>query len=182
MEIKLNVESLALPETNENRTEPSFILVPIQEQDHPFLFQLYTSTRKEEMDLTDWSDTEKEEFLKTQFHYQHHHYSTYYPGARLDKIVVNDQDAGRLYVYRTLKEILIIDIALLPAYRNRKIGLACMQQVIAEGKESCLPVRLHVERFNPALDFYKKLGFNITSDQDVYLFLEWNPVNIYNKG
>jgi ribosomal protein S18 acetylase RimI-like enzyme len=38
-----------------------------------------------------------------------------------------------------------------------------------------LPVRLHVERNNPALRLYQRLGFREVEDQGVYLALEWTP-------
>jgi hypothetical protein len=34
-------------------------------------------------------------------------------------------------------------------------------------------VRIHVERQNPALALYERLGFRLLEDRGVYLFLEW---------
>jgi hypothetical protein len=34
---------------------------------------------------------------------------------------------------------------------------------------------MHVERFNPALRLYERLGFRLVEDRGVYLFLEWQP-------
>jgi hypothetical protein len=34
--------------------------------------------------------------------------------------------------------------------------------------------RIHVERFNPALRLYERLGFRQVEDKGVYLFLEWD--------
>ncbi len=36
-------------------------------------------------------------------------------------------------------------------------------------------LRIHVERFNPALMLYERLGFRQIADRGVYLFLEWAP-------
>jgi ribosomal protein S18 acetylase RimI-like enzyme len=33
---------------------------------------------------------------------------------------------------------------------------------------------IHVERFNPALRLYERLGFRQTEDKGVYLLLEWS--------
>ena len=35
------------------------------------------------------------------------------------------------------------------------------------------PLRIHVERFNPALRLYERLGFRLVEDHGLYLFLEW---------
>lgn len=150
-------------------------LIPIKEDDHAFLFRLYCSTREEEIRLTAWTDEEKIAFLEMQFKLQHHHYTTHYPDATFEKIVKNGQDAGRLYVDRWKDEIRIMDIALLPEFRGKGIGYYFMRQVMQEGREKGLPVRLHVERFNPALKFYKQLDFHIIEDKDVHLLLEWQP-------
>ena len=34
---------------------------------------------------------------------------------------------------------------------------------------------IHVERFNPALRLYERLGFSVAEDKGVYLFLERPP-------
>ena len=34
-------------------------------------------------------------------------------------------------------------------------------------------LRIHVERFNPALRLYERLGFHPIADRGVYLFMEW---------
>jgi hypothetical protein len=39
------------------------------------------------------------------------------------------------------------------------------------------PLRIHVERFNPALRLYERLGFRQIDDRGVYLFLEWRGDN-----
>ena len=38
-------------------------------------------------------------------------------------------------------------------------------------------LRIHVERFNPALRLYERLGFRQIDDRGVYLFMEWRGDN-----
>jgi hypothetical protein len=40
------------------------------------------------------------------------------------------------------------------------------------------PLRIHVERFNPALRLYERLGFTPIADRGVYLFMEWTGADI----
>jgi predicted GNAT family acetyltransferase len=68
-----------------------------------------------------------------------------------------------------------VDIALLPAYRRQGIGSTCLKEILAERAETNRPVRIHVERFNPALRLYTRLGFRQIGDQGVYLLLAWSP-------
>ena len=45
-----------------------------------------------------------------------------------------------------------------------------MQRRAAAGGKS---VTIHVERMNPALRLYERLGFRLVEDKGVYLFLSW---------
>jgi hypothetical protein len=40
-----------------------------------------------------------------------------------------------------------------------------------------LPLRIHVEKFNPALRWYERLGFRQIEDKGVYLFMEWTAIS-----
>ena len=71
----------------------------------------------------------------------------------------------------------IVDIAMLPAYRNRRIGTHLIGALQTEAALARKPLRIHVERFNPALRLYERLGFQPIADRGVYLFLEWRPRN-----
>ena len=37
------------------------------------------------------------------------------------------------------------------------------------------PLRIHVERMNPALGLYERLGFEQVEDRGVYWLMEWQP-------
>ena len=150
-------------------------LRPITPTDQEFLFGVYASTRQEELSITDWSDTQKEAFLRQQFLAQHQYYQEYYTGSTFDVIAVDGQSAGRLYLARWKDEYRIIDIALLPEFRRRGLGRELLQNILAEAGHAGLPVTIHVERNNPALALYEQLGFRLAEDKGVYLFLKWEP-------
>ena len=38
-----------------------------------------------------------------------------------------------------------------------------------------LPVRLHVEYNNPAMNLYQRFGFYCLEDKGVYKLMEWKP-------
>jgi ribosomal protein S18 acetylase RimI-like enzyme len=83
--------------------------------------------------------------------------------------------AGRFYVHRGESEIRIIDIALLPEHRGNGIGSALLRALLSEADAGGKSVTIHVERLNPALRLYKRLGFALAEDKGVYLFLERPP-------
>ena len=86
---------------------------------------------------------------------------------------MDGQPAGRLYVARGSDEIRIVDIALLPESCNRGIGTTLLRGLQSEAAAAGKPLRIHVERFNPALRLYERLGFRQIDDRGVYLFMEW---------
>jgi ribosomal protein S18 acetylase RimI-like enzyme len=150
-------------------------LRPITPDDEEFLRQVYASTREEELALTDWDTAQKAAFVQMQFAAQHRYYQENYRQTTFDVILVDGQPAGRLYVARWAKQIRIVDIALLPEYRNAEIGSALLHELMAEAAAAGKPVSIHVERYNPALRLYTRLGFVPIGEHGVYFLLEWTP-------
>ncbi|MBK9051532.1 MAG: GNAT family N-acetyltransferase [Chloroflexi bacterium] len=153
------------------------MLRPITESDLPFLLEVYAAARSDELAQVPWSDDEKRAFLTSQFNAQHHHYQTYYQTASFDIIVQNGQPIGRFYVDRWPNEIRIVDIALLPNYRQQGIGASLLTQILNEGQTSQKTVSIHVEKYNPAYRLYTRLGFNKIGETGVYDLLAWNPTS-----
>jgi GNAT superfamily N-acetyltransferase len=133
---------------------------------------VYAGTREEELAVVAWDDADKNAFLRMQFEAQDRWYREQMPDASFDVVLVEDEPAGRLYVDRREGEIRIVDIALLPEYRNRGIGRRLLGHLIAEADRVGKPLTIHVERFNRARRFYERLGFREIADRGVYLLLE----------
>jgi GNAT superfamily N-acetyltransferase len=156
---------------------PSVTRRPIEEEDKEFLLRLYWTTRAEEMAMvTDWTDEQKDAFVRMQFQAQHAWYQEHYGDAQFDLILADGIPAGRLYVHRRADEIRLVDISLLPEYRSGGIGTALLNELFAESAESGKPVTIHVEKYNPALRLYERLGFVPVADRGVYLLLKRSPV------
>ena len=153
----------------------SVTLRPIEEGDADFLRRLYATTRADEMAAVDWSEAEKAEFVRSQFQAQHTYYMEQFPGSTFDLILEDGEPIGRLYVDRRRDEIRLIDIALMPEKRRSGIGGRLMRQVLDEAEGAGLPVQIHVERYNPALALYRRLGFEVVEDQQVYYLMKWTP-------
>lgn len=143
--------------------------------DLPFLFEVYASTRLAELAPFGWSADQQATFLAQQFEAQHHHYQAHYLNAEFLVILLDNQSIGRLYINRASDELRIVDIALLPDYRNNGIGSYLLQALLAEATQAGKPVRLHVEKFNSAMRLYERLGFQVIEDRGVYWFMERTP-------
>lgn len=155
---------------------------PINGDDLHFLSALYASTREDELAQVDWSEQQKKDFLQMQFNAQHRFYQEHFPVADFLVIEQDRQAIGRVYVDRREKEIRLIDIALMPLTRNSGLGTQLLQDLLQEGAEKKLPVRIHVEQFNPAMHLYLRLGFRKIEDQGVYHLMEWSPENTSKPG
>lgn len=123
--------------------------------------------------MTGWSRAEQDNFLRMQFDAQHKFYTEQFPDAAFDVIEKDGASIGRLYLDRRLDEIRIIDIALMPNNRGAGIGGALMQAILDEAGAVDKAVRIHVERNNPAMRLYNRLGFRQIEDQGVYWLMEW---------
>lgn len=150
-------------------------LRPATDADMETLYTIYASTREWEMSLTDWSDEQKEAFLRMQFNAQHIHYVENYPTAAFQMILADAQPAGRLYLDEWPGEIRIVDITLLPNYRNGGIGTTILREILRRGAAAGKPVRIHVEQFNPAMSLYERLGFAKVGEFGAYNLMERPP-------
>ena len=148
---------------------------PIDDADLPFLSRLYASTRQDELAPLPWTDAEKAAFLDMQFQAQHRHYMAHYPEADWLVVVRDGLPVGRLYLEHWIRETRVIDIALLPAYRNQGFGAAMMGDVLDRAGASDRAVSIHVEHNNPAQRFYRRLGFLKVAEKGVYHLLRWRP-------
>jgi ribosomal protein S18 acetylase RimI-like enzyme len=152
----------------------SLRLRAITPEDVPFLAGVYASTRWDELAPTGWSDEEKAVFCRRQFDAQTAHYRENYPGASLQIIERDGVSIGRLYVARWEREIRIMDIALLPEHCGSGIGTELLRGLQEETRSAGKSLTIHVERFNPALGLYQRLGFKQIEDKGVYLLMEWS--------
>jgi ribosomal protein S18 acetylase RimI-like enzyme len=146
---------------------------PIEDADLPFLYDVYASSRTEELALVPWSEQQKADFLDMQFRAQHLHYQTYYPRADWLVVLRGVEKLGRVYLDRHAREICVIDIAILPAHRGQGLGTALLRDILDEARAAAKPVSIHVEKFNPAMRLYQRLGFAKVEDKGVYDRLRW---------
>ena len=123
-----------------------------------------------------WSDEQKKSFLWQQFTAQHNWYQQQYQGASFLIIEWQKQPIGRLYLAPTFGDgsVRIIDITLLPAYRNKGFGESMLRDIIELARTHQKTVTIHVESFNPARQLYERLGFVLKDRKnEVYHLYEW---------
>lgn len=115
-----------------------------------------------------------------QFDAQQQHYQSYYPNASLSIINWNERRIGRLYAAELADEIRIIDITILPKYRNQGIGTKLVTDILQSGAELAKPVQIYIESFNRSAQLFSRLGFEPVSELDVHVL--WRRENIRTQS
>ncbi len=94
-----------------------------------------------------------------------------------------EDNIGRLYLERLPSQHRIIDIAFLPEYRGRGLGEALLRDLLDEAAAAGKPVSIHVEKLNPAMRLYRRLGFVTEEDKGIYDLMRWTapPSGAYAK-
>ena len=145
-----------------------------RDDDTEFLFQVYASTRSEELAQTGWTEEEKQAFLVMQFNAQRQDYLTRFPESEQLIVLDNGIPAGRLWVNGSKDEIRLLDIALLPGYRNTGTGTLLLKHLQREARATGKPLHHTVHKDNlEALRFYNRLGFKVIEDFGTHSLMEW---------
>lgn len=143
-------------------------------EDEPFLFKLYVSMRAEEFSAVPWSEEQLEAFLRTQFTMQQRTYDAKYPEAEHKIILCDGTDAGAVKFNSTPEDIHLVDLILLPEYRNQGAGSTLLKQFQREAEHTGRTISLRVVKTNPAIRLYKRVGFSVLDEEAAYLFMKWS--------
>ena len=145
----------------------------VQSCDEAFLFDLYASTRAQELEVLPWDEDQRRSFLKMQFIAQNQDYHRRFPEGVHELLLCAGLPAGRLYVARSENEIRILDISLMPEYRNQGLGGAIIRELLNDASETERPVRIYLEHDNPYRSVFDQFGFVSVEDIGSHLLLEW---------
>jgi ribosomal protein S18 acetylase RimI-like enzyme len=154
---------------------PTIALRPATAQDEAFLFDLYVCNRQAELHAWGLDETTLASFLQMQFAAQQGAYTTQFPEADHDLVLVDQEPVGRIYVQRAADHLLLVDIALLPEMQGQGVGTWLLRALLEEGVAKNVPVRLQVVVTNPAQRLYERLGFAALGNDGVYEQMRWEP-------
>lgn len=166
------MSSVAETAAQEKHEARDVVLRPETAEDAELLRALYLSVRWHELAVTNWPDEAKHAFLNSQFQLQTRQYAANYPGMERWIVERAALPIGRLYVLRTGTALHVVDISLLPEWRGQGIGSCLLRELGRQADRQRIAVRLRVERNNPALRLYRRLGFEPSDTNDVYWLME----------
>lgn len=143
-------------------------------EDEKFLLGLYASTR-DDLSLLGFDGGQLDTLVRMQFQAQNDGYAVQYPAAEHDIILYREVSAGRMIVQRDQGEIIFVDLAILPEFRNLGIGSKLIRDRITEAEESGRVLSFHAMKTNRAIRLYLRLGCEITADEGAHYRFEWRP-------
>jgi ribosomal protein S18 acetylase RimI-like enzyme len=157
-------------------------LRPVAPADAAFLLRVFAGTREDELALTNWDETTRDAFVRSQARAQAAHYQAHWPDAEHSVIVLQQseasQDVGRLWLYRRAQAVHVLDIALLPEWRGQGLGRQVLQHLMVEARAQGRAVTIFVEAGNPARRLYDRLGFLPEGQPEgVHQFMRWHHIN-----
>jgi ribosomal protein S18 acetylase RimI-like enzyme len=150
-------------------------LRPATAKDEAFLKRVHEAARQWEFAWLLQSGQAElyHKIIDQQYRAQHEVYFASYDTAQYGILQWTDISIGRLYVHYRDHEVRVLDIAILPEYRNRGIGGIVMKGLCIEAGMRRAPIRLHVHYLSPALRLYQKLGFRRIGEAGPAYFMEW---------
>lgn len=145
----------------------------IRPADDAFLYELYASTRAEEMAATGWTPAQQQAFLRQQYATRRAAYRTSFPKAEHFIVSLDGKKIGTLMLHHAANEIRLVDLALIPSHRGAGQGSLLLNALLAEAHKARKPVHLHVLTRSRAFHLYSRLGFVPKSIKGDYTEMTW---------
>jgi ribosomal protein S18 acetylase RimI-like enzyme len=166
----------AATEGSSSNIASAISLRPILPEDAEFLYEVYASTRADELAGVGWDEAQLKTFLRMQLNARDQSYRMHYAEIDDRVILFNNQPIGRLIVIRTDEEIRLADIALLPEHRSSGTGTSLIKNLITDASKRQRPIRLQVEKPNErARRLYERLDFITTGENLTHFQMEYQP-------
>lgn len=146
-------------------TEPmNFTLRPVDSTDFTFLYTLHRAALGPYVEkIWGWDDD-----------WQRMNYEANYRPRYLRIIQVVWQDAGMVSLAEYDTYFILRQIEVLPKFQRYGLGTAVIRHLQDQAVEAGKCLTLRVFKINPAQHLYLRLGFHITSEDDVHLTMRWD--------
>ena len=154
---------------------PSVTTRAATEEDEAFLFALFTAVRSPEFAYSSLAPAQLDLLMNIQYAGQKQTYGVQYPGGN-HIVLLDGLPIGRIWFFRGDTEHQLVDISLLPEFRNRGIGGLLVTDAIAAARAAGVQLCCSVAVTNPAsLRFHQRLGFQIVGQDEIYYDLAIDP-------
>ena len=149
-------------------------LRPCAASDDAFLYDVFCTTWASEVAALP-NQNLAQHVLRIQHIAQERRFATNYPNQQRFVLVEDGEPAGRLYLQSVGDTVHVVDLTLLPRFREQGIGSRVIRDLVAQCTADGRSIRLRVSRRNRgAIDLVNRLGFSLVSVDDLENFFEWH--------
>lgn len=146
-----------------------------QASDDAFLYAVFATTWASEVAALPNQNLARH-VLRIQHIAQERRFASRYPDHERFVVVEDGESVGRLYVTQQGPVLHVVDLTLLPEFRERGIGTRLLRDLLEQATQDGRTVTLRVGRTNHrAADLYAALGFRLVAVDDLDNFFEWTP-------
>lgn len=157
------------------RRPEQLVLRVIGAEDASFVREVFCATRAAPFRQAGLPESVIVPLLSQQYQAQQAQYRAQFPAADFDLVLVDGEAAGYLYALRGPERFVLIDVALLPSHCGQGVGRRLVGALIAEAAAANRPLDAHVARDGRAWRLWQRLGFEVVSDDGVYLTIVRRP-------
>ena len=148
------------------------------EADDAFVYDVFSTTWESEVAALP-NQNLAQHVLRIQHIAQERRFASQYPGLQRYVVVQDGEPAGRLYVHESESLLDVVDLTLMPRFRDQGIGTRIFHQLFEHATREGQTIALRVERRNErATMLYSHLGFDLVSVDDLDNYFEWTPASV----
>jgi ribosomal protein S18 acetylase RimI-like enzyme len=147
------------------------------EADDAFVYDVFCTTWESEVAALP-NQNLAQHVLRIQHIAQERRFAARYPQHQRYLVLEHGEPAGRLYVHETPSMMHVVDLTLMPQFRDRGIGTRIFHDLFRHAEASGQSITLRVERRNErATMLYSALGFDLVTVDDLDNYFEWRPAS-----
>ena len=151
------------------------------EADDAFVYDVFSTTWESEVAALP-NQNLAQHVLRIQHIAQERRFASRYPGLQRFIVVQDGQPAGRLYVHESDALLEVVDLTLMPSFRDHGIGTRIFHDLFEYATSEGQTISLRVERRNErATMLYSQLGFDLVTVDDLDNYFEWVPATAATK-
>jgi ribosomal protein S18 acetylase RimI-like enzyme len=160
-------------------TTPRISLRPATPEDADFLRNLFAADKAAEFAVQGFPEAVYQPLIDMQYRGRAATYFAHHPNAESWIICLDERPAGNYLLDKSegLPGARIIDLAVLPPDRNHGLATQVLQQLQQQAAAEGSSLRLRVEKQNPALRLYTRLGFKTIDEDELSFEMLWQQGN-----
>jgi len=151
------------------------------EADDAFVYDVFSTTWESEVAALP-NQNLAQHVLRIQHIAQERRFASRYPDLQRYVVVQDGEPAGRLYIHESDSLLEVVDLTLMPRFRDHGVGTRIFHELFAYATREEQTVVLRVERRNErATLLYSQLGFDLVTVDDLDNYFEWAPATLQKE-